>query len=115
MNQTDFRTYKKLKEESFLTEKAIPKNVLSSSHFKGLVSALILEKTKSGRGFRYEVNKINEFESFFKTHFPEDIEVYDKSDNVRKFRNSKIQKTVSTPIFMLRGFETIKINGKELN
>src|SRR5690606_34051691 len=62
-----------------------------------------------------EISKPTEFESFFTTHFPEDIEVKDKSDNVRKFRNSKIQKTVSTPIFMLRGFETIKINGNELN
>ena len=115
MNQTDFRTYKKLKEDSFLTEKAIPKTVLSSPYFKGLVSSLILEKTKSGRGFRYEVNKTNEFENFFKTHFPEDIEVKDKSDNVRKFRNSKVQKTASTPIFMLRGFETIRVNGNELN
>ena len=115
MNQTDFRTYKKLKEDSFLTEKAIPKTVLSSSHFKGLVSSLILEKTKSGRGFRYEVKKTNEFENFFKTHFPEDIEVKDKSDNVRKFRNSKIQKTVSTPIFMLRGFETVRINHNEVD
>lgn len=115
MNQTDFRTYKKLKEDSFLTEKAIPKTVLSSHHFKGLVSSLILEKTKSGRGFRYEISKPNEFENFFTTHFPEDIEVKDKSDNVRKFRNSKIQKTVSTPIFMLRGFETVKINGNEVN
>lgn len=115
MNQTDFRTYKKLKEDSFLTEKVIPKTVLSSSHFKGLVSSLILEKTKSGRGFRYEVKKTNEFENFFKTHFPEDIEVKDKSDNVRKFRNSKVQKTVSIPIFMLRGFETIKINDNEIN
>lgn len=115
MNQTDFRTYKKLKEDSFLTEKAIPKTVLSSPHFKGLVSSLILEKTKSGRGFRYELNKPSEFESFFKTYFPEDIEVKNKNDNVRKFRNSKIQKTTSTPIFMARGFETIKVNGVELN
>ncbi|MGQ2981890.1 hypothetical protein [Flavobacterium sp.] len=115
MNQTDFRTYKKLKDDTFLTEKAIPKSVLSSPHFKGLVFSMILEKTKSGRGFRYEVSKVTEFESFFKTHFPEDIEVIDKSDNVRKFRNSKIQKTASTPIFMLRGFETITINGNEVN
>lgn len=115
MNQTDFRTYKKLNEDSFLTEKAIPKTVLSSHHFKGLVSSMILEKTKSGRGFRYEVRKPNEFENFFTTHFPEDIEVKDKSDNVRKFRNSKIQKTVSTPIFMLRGFEAIKVNDNEIN
>lgn len=115
MNQTDFRTYKKLKEASFLTEKAIPKTVLSSHHFKGLVSSLILEKTKSGRGFRYEVKKNNDFEIFFKTHFPEDIEVKDKSDNVRKFRNSKVQKTVSTPIFMLRGFETIIVNNNKIN
>lgn len=115
MNQTDFRTYKKLKEDSFLTEKTVPKTVLSSSYFKGLVSSLILEKVKSGRGFRYEIAKPTEFDNFFKTHFPEDIEVKDKSDNVRKFRNSKIQKTASTPIFMLRGFEKIKINGSELN
>lgn len=115
MNQTDFRTYKKLKEDSFLTEKAIPKTVLISHHFKGLVSSLILEKTKSGRGFRYEISKPTEFENFFTTHFPEDIEVKDKSDNVRKFRNSKVQKTVSTPIFMLRGFETIKVNNNEIN
>ncbi len=115
MNQTDFRTYKKLKKASFLTEKAVPKTVLNSSHFKGLVSSLILEKLKSGRGFRYEITKPTEFDTFFKTHFPEDIDVKNKSDNVRKFRNSKIQKTASTPIFMLRGFETIKINGSELN
>lgn len=115
MNQTDFKTYKKLKENSFLTEKAIPKTVMNSPHFKGLVSSLILEKTKSGRGFRYEVNKTTEFENFFTTHFPEDIEVKDKSDNVRKFRNSKTQKTVSKPIFMLRGFEPIRVNGVELN
>lgn len=115
MNQTDFRTYKKLKEDSFLTEKAIPKTVLSSHHFIGLVSSLILEKTKSGRGFKYEVCKPTEFENFFTTHFPEDIEVKDKSDNVRKFRNSKIQKTVSIPIFMLRGYEKIKVNDNEIN
>lgn len=115
MNQTDFRTYKKLKEESFLAENGIPKTVLSSPHFKGLVSSLILEKTKSGRGFRYVVNKITDYDNFFKTYFPEDIDVNDKSDNVRKFRNSKIQKTVSIPIFMLRGFEKIKVNGNELN
>jgi len=115
VNQTDFRTYKKLKADSFLTEKSVPKTVLSSPHFKGLVSSLILEKTKSGRGFKYVINKPTGFDNFFKTYFPEDIEIKDKSDNVRKFRNSKIQKTASTPIFMLRGFETIKINGNDLN
>jgi hypothetical protein len=115
VNQTDFKTYKKLKEDSFLTEKGIPKTVLNSLHFKGLVSSLILEKTKSGRGFRYNINKPTEFDNFFTANFPEDIEIKDKSDNVRKFRNSKVQKTVSTPIFMLRGFETIRINGNELN
>jgi hypothetical protein len=114
MNLTDFNTYKKLKEDSFLTEMVIPKTVLNSQHFKGLISSLILEKTKSGRGFRYKVSKTTEFESFFNTYFPEDIEVKDKSDNVRKFRNSKTQKTVSTPIFMIRGFEQIKVNDLEL-
>ena len=115
MNLTEYRTYKRLKEVSFLAENAVPKTVLSSPHFKGLIFSLILEKVKAGRGFRFEITKTTEFDIFFKTHFPEDIEVKDKSDNVRKFRNSKIQKTNSVPIFMLRGFETIKINGGELN
>uniref|UniRef100_UPI0040478AA1 hypothetical protein n=1 Tax=Roseivirga sp. TaxID=1964215 RepID=UPI0040478AA1 len=60
-------------------------------------------------------HKPTEFDNFFRAYFPEDIEIKNKSDNVRKFRNSKIQKTVSTPIFMLRGFETIRINGNEVN
>ena len=115
MNQTEFSTYQKLKLDSYLTENSIPKTVLSSHHFKGLISSLILEKVKSGRGFRFEITKPTEFEIFFKTNFPEDIDVKDKSDNARKFRNSKVQKTASIPIFMLRGFETIKINGNELN
>jgi hypothetical protein len=115
VNQTDFRTYKKLKEDSFLTEKVIPKTILHSQHFQGLVTSLIIEKTKSGRGFRYKINKPTEFDNFFTTYFPEDIQIKDKSDNVRKFRNSKIQKTVSTPIFMLRGFDTVRINDNELN
>lgn len=115
MNQIDFKTYKKLKENSFLTEKTVPKTVLRSSHFIGLVSSSILEKIKSGRGFRFEITKPEKFDIFFKTHFPEDIEVKNKSDNVRKFRNSKIQKTASTPIFMLRGFEAVQINGRKLN
>ncbi len=104
MNQTEFSTYQKLKLDSYLTENSIPKTVLSSHHFKGLISSLILEKVKSGRGFRFEITKPTEFEIFFKTNFPEDIDVKDKSDNVRKFRNSKVQKTASIPIFMLRGF-----------
>lgn len=115
MNQTAFNTYKKLKETSFLTEKSIPKTILGAYHFKGLVDSEILEKVKSGRGFRYKINKPTKFDDFFNTHFPEDIEIKDKSDNVRKFRNSKIQKIVTTPIFMLRGFSMIKVNDNELN
>lgn len=115
MNHTDFRTYKKLKENSFLTEKSIPKSIINSDHFKGLVSSLILEKRKSGRGFRYQINKAIEYDDFFKTYFPEDIEVRVKSDNVRKFRNSKIGKTTASPIFMLRGFQNINIDNDLVN
>jgi|GEM_PF-6506446 len=51
MNQTDFRTYKKLKEETFLIEKTVPKNILNSFLFKELLESLILEKVKSGTRF----------------------------------------------------------------
>ena len=115
MNQVEYKTYSKLKHELFLTEKVVPKSVLNSHIFMGLIDAGIIEKSRSGRGFRYIVVKSTEFDSFFKTHIPEDIEVHDKTDNVRKFRNSKVQKTTTTPVFMLRGFETIKINGFEVD
>jgi len=115
VNQTDFKTYKKLKKETYLTEKSIPRMVLNSHHFQGLISSSILEKVKSGRGFRYQIVKPNKFEIFFKTYFPEDVEIKNKSDNVRKFRNSKIKKTTSNPVFLLRGFGAIKIDGSSLN
>ena len=114
MNQTDYKTYKKLKEDTFITEKSLPKTVLLSHHFKGLITSLILEKRKSGRVFRYEINKHPEFDAFFKTYFPEEVQVKDKSDNVRKYRNSKIQKVTPTHIFMLRGFNSVKIDGETL-
>lgn len=115
MNQVEYKTYLKLRHERFLTEKVVPKSVLNSHVFKGLMDAGIIEKSRSGRGFRYVVTKSIEFESFFKTHIPEDIEVHDKTDNVRKFRNSKVQKILTTPIFMLRGFTTIRINGHDVD
>lgn len=114
MNQTDYKTYKKLKNNTFLTEKSVPKSILLSSHFKGLIASMILVKQKAGRGFRYEINKPHDFLLFFNTYFPEEVTVKDKSDNVRKFRNSKIQKTASTPIFMLRGFANVKIDGNNI-
>jgi hypothetical protein len=40
---------------------------------------LILEKQNPEEDSEYEINKPSEFESFFNTYFPEDIEVKDKS------------------------------------
>ncbi|WP_116787808.1 hypothetical protein [Flavobacterium psychrotrophum] len=114
MTQTDFNTYKKFRQEGSITEKALPTTILKSHHFQGLLSATIIEKERSGRGFRFEVKRPVEFETFFSTHFPEDITVTDKTDNVRKFRNSKAKKIQSVPIFMLRGFKPLEVNDQIL-
>ena len=110
MTETDFRTYKKLFEAKELTENSIPKTVLNSAVFLGLLDSNILEKTKVGRGFRFVVSKATEFDLFFRTYFPEDIVIENKSDNVRKYRNSKTSQVKSKSIFMLRGFSIIDIN-----
>lgn len=112
MTETDFRTYKKLLNLKELTENSIPKSVLNSAVFLGLLDSNILKKTKVCRGFRFEVSKTTEFELFFRTYFPEDIVIENKSDNVRKYRNSKTSQVKSKSIFMLRGFNLIDINNK---
>ncbi|HLU94706.1 MAG TPA: hypothetical protein VKZ54_11300 [Membranihabitans sp.] len=115
MNQTEFRTYQKLKVKRALTQNAIPKSVLNSTQFNGLISSGILKKEKSGRGFRIYVERFDEFDRFFHTYFPEPGDVMNKADNVRMFRNSKISQTQTLPVFLLRGFQGVEVDGNPVD
>lgn len=98
-----------------LTLNAIPKSVLSSPQFNGLISSGILRKEKSGRGFRICVERFDEFDRFFHTYFPEPGDVLNKADNVRMYRNSKISRTQTLPVFLMRGFQGIEVDGHALD
>ncbi|WP_322969743.1 hypothetical protein [Faecalibacter sp. LW9] len=107
MNKTNFEFYHSLKSNGYVQEKRVPITIRNSDTFNGLIQSEIIGKIQSGRGFRYVIQHEELFESFFQTHFPESIVIENKSDNVRKYRNSKVEKTISSHIFLLRGYNSI--------
>lgn len=112
MKEVDFKTYKLLFESKSVSKSAIPKSVIKSDIFQNLLRAEILDSLKLGRGFKIKVCKENEFEKFFKTSFPEQNVSKSKSGNIKKYRNSKATKIDNSPIFLLRGFNSIQINNQ---
>jgi len=112
MKEVDFKTYKQLFESKSVSKSAIPKTVLKSDIFQNLLRAEILESLKLGRGFKIKIVKESEFEKFFKTSFPEQNVSKSKSGNIKKYRNSKATKIDNSPIFLLRGFNSVQINNQ---
>lgn len=113
MKEVDYKTYKNLLENNTVSYKKIPKSVLNSDIFKGLLNADILEVVKAGRGRKITIIKESEFKAFFKNSFPEDNVSQTKSGNIKKYRDSKAtSKTESFHTFFLRGFTEVKINNE---
>ncbi|MCD8081623.1 MAG: hypothetical protein LUF04_14880 [Bacteroides sp.] len=115
MNDVEFKTYKKLKEQKSLTRNALPKSVMTSDVFQGLIDSGIVRKMRAGRGARFEIADEGAYQQFFSFHFPEDVAVTTKADNVRKYRNSKICPTSSPHVFMLRGFAPIHVEHQQVD
>lgn len=115
MKEVDFKTYQFLLKNKSVSKSAIPKSVLQSDTFQNLLEAEILKSSKFGRGFKIEVSKETEFEKFFNSTFPEQVVSKTKSGNIKKYRNSKATKVDTSPIFLLRGFSTYKINGQTVD
>jgi hypothetical protein len=88
----------------------VPKLILASSTFNALYSGNpngIILKEKSGRGSKYILNstRFSEFESFFHSRFKE-VEKegpLSKVDSVNRFKNSKVVRVKSNPVFFFRG------------
>lgn len=116
MKEVDYKTYKNLLENISISFKKIPKSVINSDIFKGLLNANILEIVKAGRGRKITIIKESEFKAFFKNSFPEDNVSQTKSGNIKKYRDSKAtSKTERFHTFFLRGFTEIKINNEILD
>lgn len=107
---TEFEFYRKLLRDSEVGVASVPKSIQSSSTFNSLYNetpnAIIL-KEKSGRGSKYILNsaRVSEFESFFHNRFKEvDKEgPLSKVDLVNRFKNSKVLRVKSSPVFFFRG------------
>ncbi len=110
MTELDYKIYKELLDAGSISKSSIPKSIVNSSTFLNLLNSRILDRSKTGRGFRYFVTDNNEYNKFFKSRFPENVIAYSKSDNIKKFRNSKAKKVENPPVFLLRGFKNVEIN-----
>lgn len=110
MKEIDFKIYKILLEQQSISKSNVSARVLNSDIFKNLLNTGILSVSKLGRGLKICVSKNEDFKLFFETKFPEDILAVSKSDNIRKFRNSKASKVDIKPIYLFRGFIKITIN-----
>lgn len=113
MNLVDYKFYTDLKTKTISPNQA-PKGVKNSHVFKNLIDAGILRIEKSGRGSKIIIKKLEPYEQFLKNNFPSDeIELeITKSNNIKRFRNSKAQKAKQPAIFFLRGFKDVELNNQ---
>lgn len=115
MKQTDYKYYKLLLTDtpSFTS---LPKSFREALHFQNLLNAKILEKEKSGRGQLIILKKQELFEKFLSNHFPEELDALaTKNSNIKGLRNSKARKTITVPVFLLRGFKMIQIDNYSID
>lgn len=113
--EIEFNTYTKILESNQISKSNLPRNILNSDKFKGLIEADILRISKQGRGFVISVNRVDLFEKFLKNTFPDATANNSKSGNIKQFRDSKGRKTSTKPIFLLRGFDDVSINATSIN
>lgn len=115
MKLTDYKYYKLLLTGTS-PYATLPKSFREAQHFQNLLQANILEKEKSGRGHLIVVKKQDLFKKFLLKHFPEDLkDQATKNTNIKSLRNSKARKTISTPVFLLRGFQIIHVADSPLD
>lgn len=115
MKPIDFTFYTDLKSKSISINRT-PKSVKASSIFKNLFGAGILATEKVGRGTNIIIKKSDEYDSFLKRYFPSNENLLStKSNNIKQFKSSKARRTKELPMFFLRGFKTVFINGTPVN
>lgn len=115
MAKVEFSFYNKLKMNGRAPSK-LPKIISGSSEFQILLSAKIIEKIPSGRGYYYQVSKENKFDAFYQSKFPrDDIDITTEIDNQLKYRDTKATLLKKDRIVFIRSFQNIIVNGKEID
>lgn len=109
MSKTELNFYTRLKDESRI-KKPIPKIILESDTFQGLVAAKIIREPKRGVGF-IDILKQDDYDDFYNKTYPHaDIEIKTEIDNQKKFRNTKATAIKKDRAIFIRGFQNIIIN-----
>ena len=115
MSELEYKVYKELKVND-VPSTQVPKSVVSSLLFKNLQRAKIIDTKKAGRGSIFFVKNRESYDSFFNQHFSEtDSAQITKASNIIKLRDSKARRVESKPLFLLRGFNTVIVNGSEVD
>lgn len=115
MAKVEFDFYNKLKLNGRVPSK-LPKVILASSEFQTLLSAKIIEKIPSGRGYFYQVSRQDRFEAFYQSKFPrDDIEIITETDNQLKYRDTKATPLKKDRVIFIRSFKDIIVNDKKIN
>jgi hypothetical protein len=115
MTELEYRVYSALKSND-VPSAQVPKSVRSSLLFKNLQQANIIASRRSGRGSAFYVCNRESYDSFFNQHFSEaGGDQITKASNILKLRDSKARRVESKPLFLLRGFSAIILNGNEVD
>jgi hypothetical protein len=115
MKELEYKFYSNLKSKE-IPMAQVPSGLRNSIVFKNLLRARILDTKKAGRGSILTVKNRKAFESFFGNHFSNtDEKEITKASNIKRLRDSKGRKVKSKPIFLLRGFSVVVINGREID
>lgn len=115
MKELDYKIYLELKSKDIPAAK-VPTSVRNSLIFKNLQQAKIIDTKKSGRGSIFYIRNREAFDSFFNQHFTEtDTTQITKASNILRLRDSKARRVESKPLFLLRGFDSLIVNGSQIN
>lgn len=115
MTETDYRCYNRLLQDSSLPLSQVPSGVANSATFQGLLTAGILQKERQGRGFLLRVAREDAFGEFFRNSFPEAVAASSRASSIRRLRNSKAGRAERSPVFFLRGFSPLLLNGTRID
>jgi len=116
-NQTFKRFLKKIVEEGQIRASLIGSSIRNSSEFTTLITGdfiMYLPATTGGGSFHVQ-NK-PALERYFADKFPDEPKNnFTAVDNVNAMRNSKTGKRVSQNVILLKGQQSVILNGNEVN
>lgn len=115
MKELEYKVYLELKSNE-VPSAQVPMSIRGSLLFKNLQQAKIIDTRKAGRGSIFFVKNRESYDSFFSQHFSEAKGTQiTKASNIQKLRDSKARRVETKPLFLLRGFRKVIVNGNQVD